>query len=94
MLTVTGMPGLVARQTATLFIRPNDVTIVGNGEDGNILTGVVKQATYLGNCVDYRVLVQDKLVMRVESNTRTRYAPGDPVRLHLPTDRCHIISEE
>ncbi|HEX9077372.1 MAG TPA: ABC transporter ATP-binding protein [Anaerolineae bacterium] len=94
MLTVTSMPGLVARQAATLFIRPNDVAIVSNGEDKNILTGVVKQATYLGNCVDYRILVHDKLVIRVESNTRTRYAPGERVRLHLPTDRCHIISEE
>ena len=94
MLTVTAMPGLVAQQQATLFIRPNDVEIVGNGADQNTLTGIVKQATYLGNCMDYRIQIQDGLVLRVESDTTKRHAPGDQVHLRLPTERCQVIAEE
>lgn len=96
-LKVTAMPGtfvVVPSQQVTLFIRPNEVTFATNGETSNILNGCVKQATYLGNSVDYRIQTEDGLILRVEGETRRRYAPGDTVRLHLPTERCKIIAED
>ncbi|MBI4789119.1 MAG: ABC transporter ATP-binding protein [Chloroflexi bacterium] len=92
-LTVTSMPGIVTGQTATLFIRPNDVAFVNDSQAENILCGTVKQATYLGDVVDYRVRVENLLV-RVQAPSTHRRAVGEPVRLHLPTERCHIIAEE
>ncbi len=94
MLTVNAMPGLAAKQQATLFIRPNDVKIVDGAEMLNILNGTVKMATYLGNNIDYRIQLQNGPVIRVESETSKRYTPGDTVRLHLPSGRCHLIAED
>ncbi len=93
-LTAISTPGLVPKQLVTLFIRPNDVVIADDGTSQNILTGKVKQTTYLGDCIDYRVQVGDGLVVRVEANRAHRYAPGDGMRLHLPVDHCRLIAEE
>src|SRR5574341_337171 len=93
-LTVTAMPGLVANQSALLFIRPNDIVIANDEEDKNILMGVVRQATYLGDQMDYRVQVDDGLELRVQDDSARRYPPGVRVRLHLPADRCRLIMEE
>ncbi len=92
-LTVTAMPGLAADQAVTLFIRPNDITFADH-QDQNIVSGTVVQATYLGDRMDYRVKLADGSGVRVEANTTHRYAAGDAVRLHLPTERCHVIAEE
>jgi iron(III) transport system ATP-binding protein len=94
LLTASSAPGLLPKQLVTLFIRPNDVVIAGDGQSQNILTGKVKQTTYLGDCFDYRVQVGDKLVVRVQANRSQRHAPGDLLRLHLPVDRCRLIPEE
>jgi hypothetical protein len=34
------------------------------------------------------------LELRVQSDTRHRYAPGEHMRLHLPVERCRLIAEE
>ncbi len=94
MLTVNAMPGLTLKQQVTLFIRPNDIKIVDGAEMPNILNGTVKIATYLGNNIDYRIQLQNGPLIRVESETSKRYAPGDAVRLHLPAERCHLIPED
>jgi len=62
--------------------------------ESNVLAGVVKQATYLGNTVDYRVQVAEGLELRVQASSGQRHVPGDRVCLHLPMERCHLISEE
>ncbi len=92
-LTVSAMSGLATDQAVTLFIRPNDITFA-DGQAQNTLTGTITQATYLGDTMDYRVKIVDGSVIRVESGTSSRHAVGDLVRLHLPTERCHVIAEE
>jgi ABC-type Fe3+/spermidine/putrescine transport system ATPase subunit len=94
LLTAHSTTGLVPKQPVTLFIRPNDIVIATNGESHNILIGTVKQTTYLGDCFDYRVQVGNNLVVRVQANRSHRYVPGDPMRLHLPVNRCRLIAEE
>ncbi len=94
LLTAVSTANLVPKQMVTLFIRPNDIVIAKDGERQNILTGTVKQTTYLGDCFDYRIQVKDNLVVRVQANRAHRYAPGDSMRLHLPVDRCRLIPEE
>jgi len=93
-LTATAAPGFAAQQSALLFIRPNDVVIVENGGDKNILSGTVQQATYLGETMDYRVLVSEELELRVQTSGARRYAIGDHVRLHLPAERLRLIAED
>lgn len=93
-ISVTSMPGIAANQPVTLFARPNDIEIVPDGEHENILLGKVKQATYLGNCMDYRIQLEEGPIVRVEGDTGVRYAPGAAVRLHLPSEHCRIIAEE
>jgi len=93
-LTVPAAPGIARGQSMLLFIRPNDIEVAGNEADKNILNAVVKHATYLGNCVDYRVELAEGLELRVQSGTMHRYAAGDHMRLHLPVERCRLIAEE
>jgi iron(III) transport system ATP-binding protein len=92
--TVATMPGLAKGGSILLHIRPYDIELVGDQVEQNVLPGVIKQATYLGNVVDYRVEVREGLALRVQSGTGHRYATGERVRLHLPMERCRLIVEE
>lgn len=85
---------LTKGQSILLHIRPYDIAFADASVDKNILTGTVKQATYLGNIIDYRVLLPGNVNLRVQSDTFHRYQAGDQVRLHLPPERCHLIAEE
>jgi ABC-type Fe3+/spermidine/putrescine transport system ATPase subunit len=93
MLTVPATPGLAKDQATLVFIRPNDVVIAEDKSDKNVLNGVVRQATYLGEHMDYRVAVDDGLALRVQTGITQRYAPGEDVRLLLPVDPARVISE-
>ncbi len=93
-LTVTARPGLAANQSTWLFIRPNDIAIASDDSDHNILTGTVRQATYLGDQIDYRVQVDDGMALRVANDGARRCKPGDHVRLYLPAERCQLIADE
>jgi len=92
--TVPATPGLAQGQATLLHIRPYDIAFVSEQVENNVLAGVVKQATYLGNIVDYRVQVAEGLELRVQASSGQRHVPGDRVRLHLPMERCHLIAEE
>lgn len=93
-LTVPTIAGLQQGHQKLLFIRPNDVEFASDAAQENVLSGKVKQATYLGEHMDYRVGVGDGLELRIQSGSAHRYALGDSVRLHLPVERCHLIAEE
>jgi iron(III) transport system ATP-binding protein len=93
-LTVPASPGLAQNQTLLLHIRPYDIEFVGEAAQDNVLPGVIKQATYLGNIVDYRVELGQGLALRVQASTDRRYAVGDRVRLQFPRNKCHLIAEE
>jgi iron(III) transport system ATP-binding protein len=93
-LTVPAVDGLQRGRNVLLFIRPNDV-VLETGESGeNVLEGVVHQATYLGDRMDYRIQIADGIDARVQAASGRRYAQGDRVHLHLPVERCRLIAEE
>jgi len=92
--SVPATPGLAQGQATLLHIRPYDIAFVSEEVESNVLAGVVKQATYLGNIVDYRVQVAEGLELRVQASSGQRHVPGNRVRLHLPMERCHLIAEE
>jgi ABC-type Fe3+/spermidine/putrescine transport system ATPase subunit len=93
-LTAPAVDGLQRGQKILLFIRPNDVAIVPSESGENILSGVVRQATYLGDRMDYRVQIADGVEARVQTASGHRYARGDRVHLFLPVERCRLIREE
>ncbi len=94
LLTVVSMSGASAGQPVTLFVRPNDITFATQENTANVLAGKIGKATYLGNSIDYRVQLDDGPLLRVEAETRHRYAVGENVRLHIPTESCQIIAED
>jgi iron(III) transport system ATP-binding protein len=93
-LTVPTIPGLQQGQQKLLFIRPNDVEFAKEETGENILGGTIKQATYLGEHIDYRVSAGEGMELRVQAQGARRHTVGDRVRLHLPVERCHLIAEE
>jgi len=93
-LSVPATLGLSRDQAVILHIRPYDIEFVGEAAQGNVLPGVIKQATYLGNVVDYRVEVGDKVGLRVQASTDQRRVAGARVRLHFPANKCHLLAEE
>ncbi len=93
-LTVPTKLGLSRDQSILLHIRPYDIEFVGESAQDNVLPGVIKQATYLGNIVDYRVEIGQGLALRVQASTDQRRAAGERVRLHFPASKCHLIAEE
>jgi iron(III) transport system ATP-binding protein len=92
--TVRAAEGIAQGQEILLHIRPYEIRFVDDKIDENVLKGRVKQATYLGNIVDYRVKIEDGTELRVQSDTNHRYAAGDSVRLQLPMERCHLITTD
>lgn len=94
LFTVPAIPGLARDQSLLLHIRPYDIHFVDESVQENVLPGIVKQATYLGNIVDYRVEVAQGTALRVQASTERRYALGARVRLHFPSTKCHLIMEE
>lgn len=91
---VPGSFNLRPGQSLLLHIRPHEITFIAERAERNVLSGIIKQATYLGNIVDYRVQIKGNLDLRVQAGSGRRYAPGDTVLLYLPPERCHLIAEE
>ena len=84
-----------AGQSVTLFIRPNNVQLLQVDDEpvGNTFNGQVSKMTYLGDSIDYRIVLTNNLELRVQTDGRQYFSPGSPVLVRLPPDRCHIIVE-
>ncbi|MDE3091107.1 MAG: ABC transporter ATP-binding protein [Chloroflexota bacterium] len=92
-LSAPAVEGLRRGQKVLLFIRPNAVVIKSDAKE-NVLDGEIRQATYLGDRMDYRVQIGDGIEARVQTDGTQRYATGERVRLYLPPERCRLIVEE
>jgi len=92
-LTVPARAGMASGQPVTLFIRPNDVELLDEaaGAAENTFGGRVDKVTYLGDMVDYRVLLADELELRVQTDGRKLYPPGSLLQVRLPAERCHVL---
>ncbi len=92
--TVPATTTVSAGQPWLLHIRPYDILFVDGAPTENVVPGVVRHATYLGNVIDYRVELAPKLELRVQAGTDHRYTAGDRVRLHFPPAKCHLLADE
>jgi len=86
-------PKMQPREKLLFFIRPNDIDLFPPGYPGGEHTfdGVVSKMTYLGDKIDYRIVVGGSLELRVQTDGKVRFEPGESVRLQLPVDRCRAI---
>ena len=79
--------------SVAVSIRPHAIVLLPDGSahagraDDNVLSGVVKRASYLGAGVDYEVDVAG-VTLRVAASAGTRITPGAPVTLVIPIARC------
>jgi iron(III) transport system ATP-binding protein len=78
--------------SVAVSIRPHAITLLpgsahAGSADDNVLSGVVKRASYLGAGVDYEVDVGG-VTLRVAASAGMRIAPGTPVTLVIPIARC------
>jgi iron(III) transport system ATP-binding protein len=94
-VAVPAFPGAVPGQRVLLFVRPSEVELVPPGEvaDGNVFDARVEKATYLGDKMDYRLVLGRGLSLRVQSETEPRLASGAAVRVRLPRARCRALAD-
>jgi spermidine/putrescine ABC transporter ATP-binding subunit len=77
-----------------VFIRPSDIQLLDRDDEratDNSFEGVIEQATYLGEKVDYRIRAGNKLEIRVQTVGISSFSRGDRVKVHLPVDRCKAV---
>jgi spermidine/putrescine ABC transporter ATP-binding subunit len=94
-VTTAPLPEAGPGQRLLLFVRPNDVELLGPGDAGgaNVFEAQVEKVTYLGDTMDYRLTFGQGLEIRVQTDARKRHAPGSKVRIRLPRIRCWVIRE-
>jgi ABC-type Fe3+/spermidine/putrescine transport system ATPase subunit len=86
---------MASGQSVLLFVRPNDVELLpaSSVTGSNVFSGTVDKMTYLGDRNDYRVVIGEGLGLRVQTDGKVRFEEGEPVKVHLPVDRCRVILE-
>ena len=104
-IAILARPDMAPGQEVLLFIRPNDVELLpasyGEGVDAapaglaaeNLFPGVVHKMTYLGDRIDYHILLGDGLDLRVQTDGKVRFHQGENVKVHLPVALCRVILE-
>ena len=96
-LRVAGDPGAPGQKVA-VSIRPHALRLVEaepppTGAADNVLRGVVRRASYLGDGVDYEVAVGD-VVLRVAAPPAPRLAPGAGVTVLAAAADCLALPSE
>jgi ABC-type Fe3+/spermidine/putrescine transport system ATPase subunit len=75
-----------------LSIRPHNIRIYKEGDrTRNELQGIVEKGSYLGDKVDYRVRVGER-ILRVQTPPGEVFTDGTKVSLHLPAEKISVIS--
>jgi len=93
-LMVPADEGTRAGEDQLVFIRPNDIELLPADSDQvqNVFDGTISKLTYLGDKIDYRVLVGEALEVRVQTDGKVRFSKGDRVKVRLPMTHCRVIS--
>src|SRR5215211_7662011 len=78
-----------AAGAVTVAIRPEAIRLGPASAEGaeNRLEGIVTEATFLGNLVDYQIDV-GSFALRVQGDRQHFHAAGSPVSLAIPTSEC------
>ena len=92
-LEIDGSTAVTIGAEILVSIRPHNIRMMKReGKNArNELAGVVEKVSYLGDRVDYRVLVGEK-ALRVQTQPGEVYTEGTKVSLLLPPDKISVIS--
>jgi iron(III) transport system ATP-binding protein len=85
--------GLSAGADAAVSVRQHVIGLSAQkpGSAENILPATVVRQVFLGSSRDYMVEAADGTQIRVVASPAESVAPGTPVWLHLPPDRCRVL---
>jgi ABC-type Fe3+/spermidine/putrescine transport system ATPase subunit len=92
-LVVPSLSEVEEGQSLLVFIRPNDVQLFPVGHEGgeNFFDGVVDKLTYLGDKIDYRITLGERLELRVQTDGKQRFERGAKLKAYLPRERCRAV---
>lgn len=104
-LAGTGSDGFRTGDRVLLSIRPESLQITSgtdtahpgdtlDGAERNRLVGVVRERAYLGNLVDYRIEVGERVRLRVQTAPVPSYDVGDRVVLSFSDDQAWVVNDE
>jgi ABC-type Fe3+/spermidine/putrescine transport system ATPase subunit len=81
-------------QEVTLFIRPTRVELLAAGAAAgtNVFPARVLKLTYLGDNIDYRILVADQWEIRVHTGAQQYVAQGTAISVRMPPEHCHVVT--
>jgi ABC-type Fe3+/spermidine/putrescine transport system ATPase subunit len=87
--------GIQEGQELLVFIRPNDVNLLPACPERacNTYAGRISKLTYLGDKIDYRVVVGEGVPIRVQTDGKVRFREGEEVQVQLPESCCRVIQE-
>ena len=75
-----------------MSVRQHDIEILTAPQSGeNVLAGTVSRQVFLGAARDYTISLNDKTELRVTAPPDQNIAPGQPVWLRLPVERCRAL---
>jgi iron(III) transport system ATP-binding protein len=91
-IDIDGCRALPLGKDVLISIRPHNVRIARcDGNTTNALQGIVEKGSYLGDKIDYRVRIGERM-LRVQTAPGEVYADGTQVSLQLPEDKIRLIA--
>jgi len=92
-LRVTGDP-LQPNAEAAVSIRQHQIELLAKepANKNNIVPAKVIRQVFLGSSRDYMVEAQDGTQLRIVTETDGSIAPGSPVWLRMPPERCRALA--
>jgi iron(III) transport system ATP-binding protein len=86
-------PTKAAGRDISVSIRPHDIRLLRGAPDGaeNVVPATVTRQVFLGSSRDYMVEVAGETQIRVVAPADLSIAPGSPVWLQLPPERCRAL---
>jgi iron(III) transport system ATP-binding protein len=93
-LRVTGDP-LQPNAMTAVSIRQHQIELLAKepAAKGNVIPAKVTRQVFLGSSRDYMVETGDGTQLRIVTETEESIAPGSPVWLRLPAERCRALAE-
>jgi iron(III) transport system ATP-binding protein len=92
-LRVTGEPLRPSGETA-VSIRQHQIELMSKepASKDNVVPAKVVRQVFLGSSRDYMVETADGTQLRIVTSAAESAAPGAPVWLHLPPERCRALA--
>ena len=85
-----GVP-LAAGRDAAVSIRQHHIDIGSQPAGGNAVQGTVVRNVFLGSTRDYVVEARDGTHLRITAAPEQSFAPGTPVWVTMPRERCRAL---